>query len=99
MTAALAPAACGGGGSAVPPPSSSPAAISGRQVFARACQACHSISGHNRPSQQGGDLRAFHPTRAQLRQLTAEMPVRHHRLSPAELAAVVDYVAAIERRG
>ena len=72
---------------------------SGRQVFAQACEVCHSISGHSRPSQQGGDLRMFHSSLAQLRQLTAEMPVlHHHRLSSAELSAVVAYVAAIENR-
>jgi mono/diheme cytochrome c family protein len=71
----------------------------GRQVFAQACEVCHSISGRSRPSQQGGDLRMFHSSLAQLRQLTAEMPVlHHHRLSSAELSAVIGYVAAIESR-
>ena len=72
---------------------------SGRQVYAQACEACHSINGHSRPSQQGGDLRMFHSSLAQLRQLTAEMPaLHHHRLSPSELSAVIAYVAAIESR-
>jgi mono/diheme cytochrome c family protein len=72
-------------------------APNGRVVFAQACEYCHSISGHMKASQQGGDLRNYHVPFAELRQLSAEMPVLHHKLSPAELTAVVDYVAAVER--
>jgi mono/diheme cytochrome c family protein len=72
-------------------------APNGRVVFAQACEYCHSITGHMKASQQGGDLRDYHVPMAELRQLTAEMPVLHHKLSPAELTAVVDYVAAVER--
>ena len=58
----------------------------------QACAACHSVSGHNSPRQQGGDLLHFHSTRAQLVQLTREMPILHHRLSDSEVAAVVSYL-------
>lgn len=72
---------------------------SGRVVFTQACAQCHSVSGHNKPSQQGGDLLHFSSTRAQLVQLTREMPIIHHRLSNAEVQAVVDYLRALEARG
>jgi mono/diheme cytochrome c family protein len=94
-------------GPVMPPPAGTPAAqlppapggATGRRVFGEACLACHSISGHSAASQQGGDLRSFRSSRDQLRELTAEMPVLHHRLSRAELSAVVAYVAAVEARG
>lgn len=109
--AALAAAGCGGGaGAPASRSSSSPttarsssppltAASSGREVFAQACLVCHSVSGHSRPSQQGGDLSHFHSTTAELRQLTIEMPIVHHRLTSAEVTAVVKYVQAIEATG
>ena len=71
----------------------------GHDVFNEACAECHSVSGHNKPSQQGGDLLHFESTRAQLVQLTREMPVIHHRLSDAEVQAVVDYLRALEAHG
>lgn len=103
---ALAVGGCGGGGSGGGGAGgggggggATPAAISGRQVFIQACAACHSLTGHNTARQQGGDLLHFHATRRQTLQLTAEMPVLHHRLTQAQLAAVVDYIMAVERRG
>jgi mono/diheme cytochrome c family protein len=74
------------------------ASTSGREVFARDCSFCHSISGHNSPKQQGGDLLRAHLRRPVLIQFTAEMPVRH-RLTRHELHAVVDYVLAVQRQG
>ncbi|MEO6858331.1 MAG: cytochrome c [Solirubrobacteraceae bacterium] len=85
-------AGCGSSGSG---PSSSSAL--GHQVFTHQCSFCHSLSGHNSPRQQGGDLLGVHLRRPTLYQLTAEMPARH-RLSRAELNAVVDYVLAVQRR-
>ena len=83
-------AGCGGSGAARPPP--------GQVVFARACSACHSLSGTNDPRRQGGDLLDFHASRTQMTQLASEMPVRHP-LSRPDLAAVVRYVIGVERRG
>ena len=82
-------AGCGSGGAAPPP--------SGAAVFTQACSACHSLSGHNDPRRQGGDLLAFHSSRAQMLQLASEMPVRHP-LGRSELDAVVRYVIAAEDR-
>jgi mono/diheme cytochrome c family protein len=85
--AAIALAGCGtdaGGG------------VSGAAVFANHCQACHSISGHSAPRQQGGDLRGLRLPRAELLQFTAEMPVLHRRLTERELQAVVSYLQAVE---
>lgn len=79
--------------------SSAPRAMTGPEVFAHDCVYCHSISGHSKPSQQGGDLLHYHASRAQMLQLTAEMPVEHRPLTRSELRAVVDYVLGVERRG
>jgi mono/diheme cytochrome c family protein len=75
-----------------------PRATSGRTVFAQECSGCHSLSGHNDPRRQGGDLLAFHSSRVALVQLAGEMPVRRP-LSKSALQAVVDYVMTVERRG
>jgi mono/diheme cytochrome c family protein len=72
-----------------------PASASGDALFNQACGACHTLSGHNDPRHQGGDLRGFHSTRAQLLQLAGEMPVRRP-LSRAELQSVVDFVMSAE---
>lgn len=80
-------AGCGGGGGSSRP--------SGKVVFAQECSACHSLTGHNDPRRQGGDLLRFHSSRTQLVQLAAEMPVRHA-LSQPQLQAVVDYVMDVE---
>jgi mono/diheme cytochrome c family protein len=77
---------------------SAPAPPSGRVLFARDCASCHSLSGVDDPRLQGGDLLAFHSSRAQLRQLTREMPVRHA-LDQGALRTLVDYVMAVERSG
>ncbi len=80
---------CGGGhGHAV-------ASSGGRALFDQACGACHTLTGHNDPRHQGGDLRDFHADRAQLYQLAAEMPVRRP-LSRGQLQAVVRFVMAVE---
>ncbi len=79
--------ACGGGHGR--------AAASGRALFDQACGACHTLTGHNDPRHQGGDLRGFHASRAQFLQLTEEMPVRRP-LSPGQLQALVRFVMAVE---
>ena len=71
------------------------ASASGAALFTQACGACHTLSGHNDPRHQGGDLRGFHSSRAQLVQLAAEMPLRRP-LSHAELQSVVDFVMSVE---
>jgi mono/diheme cytochrome c family protein len=84
--------ACGGShGHAV-------ASSEGRALFDQACGACHTLTGHNDPRHQGGDLRGFHASRAQLYQLAAEMPVRRP-LSRAQLQTVVRFVMAVEAGG
>jgi mono/diheme cytochrome c family protein len=80
--------ACGGGHGHA-------AAASGRALFEQACGACHTITGHNDPRHQGGDLRNFHAGRAQFLQLAAEMPVRRP-LRREQLQAVVRFVTAVE---
>jgi mono/diheme cytochrome c family protein len=108
LTALALPAAgCGGSGptrsssSAAGHPAGTsqlpPGSVAGRELFARDCAFCHSLSGHNSPKQQGGDLLGAHLRRPVLVQFTAEMPVKH-RLSRADLNAVVDYVIAVQRR-
>ena len=80
--------ACGGGHGHA-------AASSGRALFDQACSACHTLTGHNDPHHQGGDLRDFHATRLQFLELAAEMPVRRP-LSRGQLGTVVRFVMAVE---
>jgi mono/diheme cytochrome c family protein len=89
LAAALAAALPGCGSSQSHAPSSA------RALFTEACGACHSLTGHNDPRRQGGDLLNFHATHEQLLQLASEMPVRHP-LTEAQLDAVVRYVRALE---
>jgi mono/diheme cytochrome c family protein len=81
--------ACGGAGHG------DAAASSGRALFTQACGACHTLTGHNDPRHQGGDLRGFHASRTQLDQLASEMPVRRP-LSREQLQAVVGFVMGAE---
>ena len=74
------------------------ASSEGRTLFAQACGACHTLTGHNDPRHQGGDLRGFHASHAQLYQLAAEMPLRRP-LSRGQLEAVVRFVMAVEAGG
>jgi mono/diheme cytochrome c family protein len=82
-------AGCGGRATDRRPP--------GATVFANECAACHSVIGNESLHRQGGDLVGYRMTREQLVEYTREMPVRH-RLSPAQLSAVVDYVLELQRR-
>jgi mono/diheme cytochrome c family protein len=78
--------ACGGGSSRPP---------DGRAIFASDCSACHSLIGNESLHRQGGDLVGYRIGRPALVQLTSEMPVARP-LSRAEVAAVVDYVLAVQ---
>ena len=80
-----------GGSSQQPPPT-------GQRLFAADCSACHSLSGSERPSRQGGDLRGLRISHAAMLQFVREMPVRHH-LTDVQENAVAKYVLAIERAG
>jgi mono/diheme cytochrome c family protein len=75
---------------------SQPRRSAGAAVFARNCSLCHSLVGNESLRRQGGDLLGYRLTRAQLLQITREMPVRRP-LTGAELAAVVDYVLRAQR--
>ena len=85
---AMSASACGGSGQG-------PAAPSGRALFDHACGACHTLTGHNDPRHQGGDLLGFHATRPQMLQIAGEMPVRRP-LSRAQLNSVVRFVMEME---
>jgi mono/diheme cytochrome c family protein len=74
-----------------------PTASSGRALFAQACGACHTLTGHNDSRHQGGDLLGFHASRTQFVQLASEMPVRHP-LSRGQLQTVVRFVRALEAK-
>jgi mono/diheme cytochrome c family protein len=82
-------AGCGGTSAAGPP--------SGAKVFAKSCAGCHSLIGNESRHRPGGDLLAYRMSRQELVEFTREMPVRQP-LTAAGLRAVVDYVAAIQRR-
>jgi mono/diheme cytochrome c family protein len=96
LLAACAASAVTGCGSSHSPSHTSTTA--GRALFARACGGCHTISGHEDPRRQGGDLLGFHASRRQMRQLAGEMPVRHP-LSQSQLEAVVSFVLSMEAGG
>ncbi|HUA03924.1 MAG TPA: c-type cytochrome [Solirubrobacteraceae bacterium] len=90
LAIAVVMAACGSGGG-------SPRAT-GRALFAEDCSVCHSLDGRPSPRQQGGDLLAFHTTRAQMLEFVREMPVPQ-RLTAVQQDAVADYVRSVEGRG
>jgi mono/diheme cytochrome c family protein len=75
--------------------SSSRPPSSGRQLFATACSACHSLSGHESPRRQGGDLLHLHIPREAMLDFVAEMPVRRP-LTPTQERAVAAYVLGVE---
>jgi mono/diheme cytochrome c family protein len=69
----------------------------GAKVFDQACQTCHSLAGNDSLRRVGGDLLGYRLSRTQVLELVRQMPVRRV-LSPAEIAAVSDYVLGRERR-
>lgn len=85
-----------GCGSASTPTRSPGITTTARTLFTTSCGACHSLTGHNTPSHQGGDLLAVRLHRAVALQFAREMPVPH-RLTKAQLSAIVDYIAAVQR--
>lgn len=106
MASCAALSACGGGGGSggghrggghPAGGSTQAAAASGRALFTQACGACHTLTGHDDPRHQGGDLLGFHASRAQFLQLASEMPVRHP-ISAQQVRSIVDYVMSLEAR-
>ena len=89
ITAATAVVGCGG--------SLAQPAESGQAIFGRECGACHSLSGHQSPRQQGGDLRGLRVPRASLLQFATEMPVPRP-LTRAGRNAVVNYILSVQRQ-
>ncbi len=85
----LATAACGAGQRSGSP--------GGGALFDQACGSCHTISGVNTPSHQGGDLLTVHLRRSLLVQFAREMPLRRP-LTRRELVTIVDYILAAQRR-
>jgi mono/diheme cytochrome c family protein len=69
---------------------------SGRALFAGDCSNCHSLIGDESLRRHGGDLLGHRFSRPDLLEFAREMPV-HRPLSPAQLAAIVDYVFGRER--
>ncbi|MEO8969548.1 MAG: hypothetical protein ABI427_18700 [Solirubrobacteraceae bacterium] len=92
---ALAVIAAGCGSASAPTPSSG-ATAAARTLFAGSCGGCHSLTGHDTPSHQGGDLLGVRVRRPIALQFAREMPVRR-RLTEAQLGTIVDYIAAVQR--
>jgi mono/diheme cytochrome c family protein len=69
----------------------------GQALFAQDCEVCHSLTGHESPVRQGGDLLGLRVSRGAMLQFVGEMPVRHP-LSSAQVRTVTDYVLAVEAR-
>ena len=90
LAVAAVSAGCGSGGSSQ--------RADGASLFAEDCGMCHSLTGHQSPGRQGGDLLAVHMTRAEMLEFVREMPMPHH-LSSAQVETVADYVRAVEARG
>lgn len=90
--AAIALAGCGASSGPAPSPTR-PAA---RALFSHACGGCHSLTGHNLPKDQGGDLLAARLPRSALLQYAREMPVPHP-LTAAQLRTIVAYVRAVQQ--
>jgi mono/diheme cytochrome c family protein len=67
----------------------------GAAVFADNCSSCHSLIGSESEHKTGGDLVGYSFSRSVLFQYASEMPTPH-RLTRAELQAVVDYVRRAE---
>jgi mono/diheme cytochrome c family protein len=93
LTLAIAAAGCGSASSPTP---SARATAGARTLFDGSCGGCHTLTGHNTPSHQGGDLLRVRLRRTVALQFAREMPV-HHRLTEAQLGTIVDYIAAVQR--
>jgi mono/diheme cytochrome c family protein len=73
-----------------------PPTRSGRALFAEDCTKCHSLIGNESLRRAGGDLLGYRLNHRALMQFVSEMPVRRP-LTPAQIAAIVEYVSAKER--
>ena len=71
-------------------------ASAGRALFATSCGGCHSLTGHDTASHQGGDLLGVRLRRPVALQFAREMPARR-RLTAAQLSTIVDYIAVVQR--
>ncbi len=96
LAALAVPLALAGCGSASAPTPSSGPTPRARALFVGSCGGCHSLTGHNSPSRQGGDLLGVRLPRPIALQFAREMPVAH-KLTEAQLKTIVDYIAAIQR--
>ncbi len=67
----------------------------GKRVYARSCDGCHSLTGHE-TSTDGGDLALDSLTLAQMESFTRVMPTRP--LTPSQVRAVSIYVLTRTRR-
>ncbi len=90
---AIVAAGCGSASAPRPTPGATAAA---RTLFTGSCGGCHSLTGHDTPTHQGGDLLGVRLRRPVALQFAREMPVRH-RLTEAQLGSIVDYIAAVQR--
>jgi hypothetical protein len=69
----------------------------GQALFVHACGGCHTLSGKNSASHQGGDLLAVRLSRPVMLEFAREMPVRRP-LTAHQLGAVTDYILAVQRQ-
>jgi mono/diheme cytochrome c family protein len=70
---------------------------SGAVLFRQDCSACHSLTGHDSPREQGGDLLRLRIAAGAMREFVAEMPVPRA-LTGAEVRAISRYLLALENR-
>jgi mono/diheme cytochrome c family protein len=87
--AAVALAGCGETGGA----SAAAALGPGRQIFARSCSGCHTLTGRESAT-SGGNLLNAHLSVADLASFAGEMPTPQP-LSRAEILAVAEYVHSV----
>ena len=65
----------------------------GRRLFAGACGACHTLTGHDTHA-DGGDLGLLHMTQAQMLSFALIMP--NPKMSSDKLRIIVRYVVTVE---
>ena len=93
LALAITAAGCGSASTSAP---SAGVTAAARTLFAGSCGGCHTLTGHDTSSHQGGDLLGVHLHRPVALQFAREMPVPH-RLTQAQLGTIVDYIAAVQR--
>ncbi|HWF55237.1 MAG TPA: hypothetical protein VG223_11440 [Solirubrobacteraceae bacterium] len=72
----------------------SPRPAAAAALFHQECGSCHSLTGHDSPRQQGGDLLGLRIGRAPLLQFVREMPVRPA-LTPAQTRELTTYLLSL----